>query len=234
MSNTTDTVFLERMFEAGAHFGLSRSRRHPTAKSFVFGAKNGIEILDLEKTKENLDAAKEFVRTLSRTGKKILFVGTKNEGRSALIDAASSIEMPYVANRWLGGTLSNFSQIKKRIAHMEDLLGKRASGALEKYTKKERLLIDREIERLEKNFSGLSAMKELPAALFVVDAKKEHIAVTEARTMGLPIISLSSSDCDFNKIEFPIPGNDASASSIAFFLGEIVAAWKEGKTVTKG
>ncbi|OHA84184.1 MAG: 30S ribosomal protein S2 [Candidatus Yonathbacteria bacterium RIFOXYC1_FULL_52_10] len=233
MSNTTDTVFIERMFEAGAHFGLSRSRRHPTAKNFVFGAKNGIEIIDLEKTKAQLEEAKEVIRTLSRTGKKVLFVGTKNEGRGAVIDTASSIEMPYVVNRWLGGTLSNFSQIKKRIAHMEDLVEKRGSGMLDKYTKKERLLIDREIERLEKHFAGLAVMKELPAALFVIDAKKEHIAVAEARGMKIPVMSLSSSDCDFGKIEYPIPANDASASSIAFFLSEIAAAWKEGKTVTK-
>lgn len=224
---------MERMFEAGAHFGVSRSRRHPSAKQLIFGSKNGVEILDLEKTGTHLATAKEFVKTLSHTGKKILFVGTKSEARVIVSAAASSIEMPFVVNRWLGGTLSNFSQIKKRILHMEDLIEKRTSGELEKYTKKERLLISREIESLEKHFAGLAPMKELPGALFVIDAKKEHIAVEEATKMHIPVVSLSSSDCDFSKIAFPIPGNDASRSSITFFVHEIVQAWKEGKTVTQ-
>lgn len=229
---TTENALMERMFEAGAHFGLSRSRRHPSAKSVIFGAKNGIEIIDLEKTTSHLAEAKEFVGTLSRTGKKLLFVGTKSEGRNAVMEGAISIDMPYVHNRWLGGTLSNFTQIKKRILHMEDLMTKRTGGLLDKYTKKERLLIDREIEKLEKNFAGLTVMKELPAALFVVDAKKEHIAVAEAKKMGIPVISISSSDCDFSKIAYPIPANDASKTSITFFIKEIVSAWKDGKTVT--
>lgn len=227
------SALIERMFEAGAHFGLSRSRRHPSAKSFIFGAKSSTEIIDLEKTNACLASAQEYIKTLSRTGKKILFVGTKNEVRSIVRNAADSIEMPYVVNRWLGGTLSNFTQIKKRIAHMEDLVAKRESGALEKYTKRERLLIDREIEKLEKHFFGLSALKELPAALFVIDAKKEHIAVAEAKSMRIPVISLSSSDCNFALIDFPIPANDVSPSSVAFFVDEIVGAWKEGKQVTK-
>ncbi|MHB8651704.1 MAG: 30S ribosomal protein S2 [Minisyncoccota bacterium] len=227
------SALIERMFEAGAHFGLSRSRRHPSAKSFIFGAKSSTEIIDLEKTSVHLKATQEYLQTLSRTGKKLLFVGTKNEARTIIRDAAVSIEMPYVVNRWLGGTLSNFSQIKKRIAHMEDLVAKRESGALEKYTKKERLLIDREIEKLERHFAGLAVLKELPAALFVIDAKKEHIAVAEAKSMHIPVVSLSSSDCNFALIEYAIPANDVSPSSIAFFMKEVVDAWKKGKHVTK-
>ena len=143
------------MFAAGAHFGYSRSRRHPSVKSFVFGVKNGVEIMDLEKTSVELERAKEFVKTIAKTGKQILFVGTKNEGKKALEDGALSVDMPFVAERWVGGNLTNFPEIKKRIALLEDLRAKRENGELAMYTKKERLLIDKDIERLERNFSVL-------------------------------------------------------------------------------
>ncbi len=221
------------MFAAGAHFGYSRSRRHPSVKSFVFGVKNGVEIMDLEKTSVELDHAKEFVKTIAKTGKQMLFVGTKDEGKKALEGGALSIDMPFVAERWVGGNLTNFSEIKKRIALLEDLRAKRENGELAMYTKKERLLIDKDIERLERNFSGIVSMRELPVALFIIDPKKESIAVKEAQFLGIPIVALAGSDCNIKEVEFPIPGNDSSVSSITFFVGQIISAFKEGREESK-
>lgn len=219
------------MFAAGAHFGYSRSRRHPSAKPFIFGVKNGMEILDLEKTSIELENAKEFIKTLAKGGKQILFVGTKNEAKKAVENGAVSIDMPYVTERWVGGVLTNFPEIKKRIARLEDLRNKREKGELIIYTKKERLLIDKDIERLERNFSGLVSMKDVPVAMFVVDPKKEGIAVKEAQYLGIPVIALAGSDCNLKELEFPIPGNDSAVSSINFFVGQITQAFKDGRSV---
>ncbi|MEK7460428.1 MAG: 30S ribosomal protein S2 [Patescibacteria group bacterium] len=222
---------ITEMFAAGAHFGYSRSRRHPSTKQFIFGTKNGVEILDLEKTSVELERAKEYIKSLAKGGKQILFVGTKNEGKKALEDGALSIDMPYVAERWVGGVLTNFSEIKKRIALLEDLRAKRENGELAVYTKKERLLIDKDIERLERNFSGLVTMKEIPVALFILDPRKESIAVKEAQFLKIPIIALANSDCNLKEVDFPIPGNDSSVSSISFFINHITEAFKAGRAV---
>jgi len=230
MTKTVENkALITDMFAAGAHFGYSRSRRHPSVKPFVFGTKNGIEILDLEKTSIELEKAKEFIKTLAKGGKKILFVGTKNEARKAVEDGASSIDMPLVVERWVGGVLTNFSEIKKRIALLEDLRSKKEKGELAMYTKKERLLIDKDVERLERNFSGVVSMREMPVAMFVVDPRKEAIAVKEAQYIGIPIIALACSDCNLKEVDFAIPGNDSSVSSIAFFVSQIVQAFKEGR-----
>ncbi|MBI5817170.1 MAG: 30S ribosomal protein S2 [Candidatus Yonathbacteria bacterium] len=224
-----NTELVEKMFKAGAHFGYSKARRHPSAKPFIFGAKNSVEIIDLEKTQDLLITAREFVKSLAREGKKILFVGTKNESRAIVKAGAASIDMPYVEIRWIGGTISNFTQIKKRLAHLEDLMEKRDKGGLTMYTKKERLLFDREIARLLRKFEGLLSMKELPAAFFVIDSRKEHIAVQEARDKRIPIVSISNSDCDIKEVDYPILGNDASVASVKFFVDQIVSAYKEGR-----
>ncbi len=220
---------LSDLFKAGAHFAYTKSRRHPSAKPFIFGAKNKIEIFDLEKTYELLEVAKNFVTTIAENGGQILFVGGKNESREAVKSAALSLGQPYVAGRWIGGTLTNFPEIRKRVQKLEDLTSQKEKGELGKYTKKERLLIDREIVRLNTFFAGLVPMKSAPKALFVVDSKKEHIAVAEADYEGIPVISLSGSDCNLKDIAYPIPGNDASVSSINFFVQQIVAAYKAGQ-----
>ncbi len=224
---------ITKMFAVGAHFGYSRSRRHPSVKSFIFGVKNGVEIMDLEKTSVELERAKEFVKAIAKTGKQILFVGTKNEGKKALEDGSLSIDMPFVVERWVGGNLTNFSEIKKRIALLEDLRVKRENGELAMYTKKERLLIDKDIERLERNFSGIVSMRSLPAALFIIDPRKESIAVKEAQFLGIPIVALAGTDCNIKEVEFPIPGNDSSVSSITFFVEQITSAFKEGKEASE-
>ncbi|KKS27509.1 MAG: 30S ribosomal protein S2 [Parcubacteria group bacterium GW2011_GWC1_42_11] len=222
---------ITEMFTAGAHFGYSRSRRHPSAKPFIFGTKNGIEIMDLEKTSVELEKAKEFVKTLAKGGKQILFVGTKSESKKLIEDGATAIDMPFVAERWVGGVLTNFPEIKKRVALLEDLRSKKEKGELAIYTKKERSLIDKDIERLERNFSGIVSMKDIPAAMFVVDPRKESIAIKEAQYLGVPIIALASSDCNLKEVDFAIPGNDSSVSSVSFFVSQIVQAFKAGRTV---
>jgi small subunit ribosomal protein S2 len=224
-----DNAAIQEMFTSGAHFAFSRSRRHPSFSSFIFGVKNRVEIFDLEKTKDLLEKAEEFVRKMASEGKQILFVGGKNEARDIIKQAALSIDMPYVSGRWIGGAISNFKEIRSRVDKLLDLTAKRDKGELGKYTKKERLLFDRAIEKLERFFSGLIPMKEMPKALFVIDSKHEKIAVTEARKAGIPVIALMGSDCNFKDAEYPIPGNDASIASIKFFVGRIVWAYKEGR-----
>lgn len=221
-------VLIDGMFKAGAHFAYSPRRRHPQAVPFIYGAKNNVEIFDLEKTSEKLREACEYIHFIAKEGKVILFVGGKNESLQAIKDAATSLTMPYVAGRWIGGTLTNFNEIKKRVQKMEETIEKREKGELAKYTKKERLLIDREVEKLERFFSGIRTLKEKPAALFVVDQKREKIAVAEAKKQGVVVVSLSGSDCNLKEVDFPIPGNDSSISSISFFVGEIAKAYREG------
>ena len=231
---TKNETVIEKMFSAGAHFGYSKSRRHPSVSQFIFGAKNKVEIFDLEKTSTLLQNAKEFAKKLGSEDKTILFVGGKNEAKGALQEGAVSIAMPYVAGRWIGGTITNFSEIKKRIERLEELTLKREKGEFEtKYTKKEQLMLDREITDLELNFLGILSMKELPKAFFIIDTKKEYIAVAEAQAKKIPIIGLLNSDCSVEGIDFPIVANDASRTSILFFIHEIVEAYKEGKKSKK-
>lgn len=223
-------TLVEQMFNVGAHFGRSKSRRHPSMKDFIFGVKNTTEIIDLEKTDDYLARAKDFASSLGTEKKQIFFISSKNESRIAIRDAAMSIGMPYVMNRWIGGTITNFSEIKKRISRLEELTTKKDKGELGMYTKKERLMITREIEKLEKNFGGLVGVRQKPAAVFVIDSKAEKIAVKEAQDSGIPVISLSGSDCDIKHIEYPIPANDSSRSSISFFVNQIVEAYKKGSS----
>ncbi|MSR73249.1 30S ribosomal protein S2 [Candidatus Parcubacteria bacterium] len=224
---------IENLFKAGAHFAYSKSRRHPSAKPFIFGVKNKVEIFDLEKTEVELQKAKDFVKTFGETGAQMLFVGGKSEAKEAIKNVALSLNMPYVAGRWIGGSLTNFPEIRKRVIKLETLTSQKEKGELAKYTKKERLLIDRDITRLQTSFSGLVTMKELPKVMFVVDSKKEHIAVAEAKKNKLTIISLSGSDCDLGEVDYAIPGNDVSMHSIAYVAGEIASAYKEGLALKK-
>ena len=222
---------IESMFSVGAHFGLGRSRRHPTVWPYVFGVKNGTDIFDLEKTKPTLDKALAFVASLAKEGKIILFVGGKKEASEAVRAAAASENMPYVDGRWIGGTISNFPQIRRRIDRYEKLVSDREKGELAKYTKRERMLIDKEIASLEKMFQGIVSMKKLPDALFVVDPRREKIAVKEAADFGIPVIALAGSDCDISKVSHPIVANDNSRASIRFFTEEIVKAYRSGKVL---
>lgn len=220
---------VEAMFKVGAHFGLAKARRHPSTKPYVFGIKNKIEIFDLEKTNEALERAKAFVASVAAAGKQALFVGGKSEAIPAVRAAAGKAGQPMVAGRWIGGTLTNFGQIRKRIEKYENRLKEKEKGELAKYTKKERLLIDREVAKLELMFGGIVSMKDKPGVLIVVDPKKEFIAVDEARQTGVPVVAIASSDCDISLVDYAIPANDSSASSAAFFLDELARAYSEGR-----
>src|SRR3989338_1397243 len=225
----TDPVIL-KMFEAGAHFGYSRGKRHPSMAGVMFGIKNRVELFDLEKTKTYFEKAKAFAESVGATGKLILFVSGKHEAKAAIKSEADILGAPYVAGRWLGGTLTNYPQMKIRMAKLVDLRDKKMKGELVKYTKKEQLLIDREIATLEDMFAGLLPMKELPGALFLVDAKNEKTAVADTKRLKVPVISLMSSDCDMDSVQHPIPGNDSAGASIQYFVKEIGGAFRMGKT----
>lgn len=225
---TSDPV-IDALFSAGAHFGYRRSKRHPSAADFIFGAKGSVEIFDLEKTKGKLLAAEVFARRLGAEGKTVLFVGGKNEAAEAVRNGAEKVGMPFVAGRWIGGTLTNFANIRSRVDKMLELESQREKGELAKYTKKERLLIARDISRLNLLFAGLIPLKALPAALFVVDSGNEHTAVAEARKEDIPVIALASSDCNMSEVDYAIPGNDAARASIKFFVDRIVEAYEAGK-----
>lgn len=219
---------IRKMFDAGAHYGYSKATRHPSAEKHIYGTKDGMEIIDLESTASQLSAAKEFVSKLAAGKKQILFVSSKPEAREAIAEAAESVDQPYIAGRWIGGTLTNIEQMKKRIKKLADLKTKRDKGQLEKYTKKEQLLISREISDLERRFGGISDMAGYPGALFVIDPKAESIAIKEAIKVGIPVVALLNTDCSSDDVDYPIYGNDASRNSIKLFVNEIAAAIEEG------
>jgi small subunit ribosomal protein S2 len=230
--NTADMqgVGVDRLFETGAHFAQVKSRRHPSMKKFVLGTKSKVEIFDLAKTDEQIASAKAAMAALGRDGKTVLFVGGKREVSDQVREAAQRIAQPYVAGRWLGGTISNFVEIKKRIDRLADLTAKRESGELAKtHTKLERVFIDREITRLEDRLSGLSSMSKRPDAMLIVDTKHEAHATKEAKDAGIPVIGIMSSDNDLADAKFPIVTNDASRKTVELILGELTSAYEAGR-----
>ena len=228
-TNTTTGPGVARLFEAGAHFAQVKSRRHPSMRAYVLGAKGAVEIFDLVKTDAQLASAKQAVSALARDGKTVLFVGGKREASDAVRAAGKRIGQPFVAGRWLGGTITNFTEIKKRIDRLADLTEKRESGELGKiYTKLERVRIDREIERLEERLEGIKTLAKRPDALVIVDTKHESHATKEARQAGIPIIAVMSSDCDLKDATYPIVTNDASRTAISLMLGELADAFEAG------
>jgi small subunit ribosomal protein S2 len=221
---------IKRLFDVGAHFGFSKSRRHPTAMPYLFGSKQGTDIFDLEKTSVLLTDAAEYVRSLGALGKQVLFVGTKEEVRELVKESALAVDMPYVVNRWIGGILTNASEIHKRIGRLAAYRQQKESGELErKYTKKERVVIGREIDKLDFNFGGITAMERAPAALIVVDPRHDVIAVKEANDMNIPVVAIMSSDCNADMVTKPIFVNDAHRASVTLALGELVAAYRAGR-----
>ncbi len=226
----SDQSLVDSLFQAGAHFGYSKTRRHPSAAKFVFTTKNKVDIIDIEKTAAQLATAEAFLASLAAKGKKVLFVGTKPEARETVKGAAERLDQPYIVERWVGGVLTNWPEIKKRIARLIDLKAKKEAGELDKYTKKERLLLDEEIAKMHKLFSGLTGLTQKPDALFVIDPKREHIAVTEAQKIGIPVIALANTDTNVSGIAYPIVGNDGSVSSINLICERAVSAWRGGLT----
>ncbi|MBI5140383.1 MAG: 30S ribosomal protein S2 [Candidatus Vogelbacteria bacterium] len=224
-------VTVDDLFAAGAHFGFSKSRRNSSVKNYIFGTKNRMDVIDLEKTLATFDRAMTFIEQISKEGKQVLLVGNKKEARSYVVEAAEKMDMPYVAERWIGGTLTNFGEIRKRIARLEDLLAKKESGELNIYTKKERTLLDKETSDLLRHFGGIVRMKRLPAAIFVIDSGKEKIAVAEAKRLQIPVVGLSGSDCAISEISYPIIGNDSSVTSIKYFVDKLVSVWRDAKSL---
>ncbi len=226
--NISDSISIEKMFEAGAHYGYGKSRRHPSVSSYIYDTKNNGDIIDLKKTSVMLEHATEFIKSLGAQNKIILFVGTKPEARDIIKSAALSLNMPYVNVRWIGGTLSNFTEIKKRIIELETYNKESAEGGLEKYTKKERVVMAKKMEKLSKYYSGLIGLKKTPDALFIIDSKAEHIAATEARKSSVPVVALVNSDSNIKGIDYPIVGNDSGIPSIKLFTTSIANAYKAG------
>lgn len=224
---------VEEMFASGAHYGYGKTRRHPSLASYIYATKNKTDIIDLEKTNTLLESAMEFVKKVGAKGGIILFVGTKPEAKVAIKDIATTLAMPYVIERWIGGTLSNFPEIKKRILELENYQKESAEGGLEKYTKKERVVMAKKMEKLSRYYTGLLGLKKSPDALFVVDAKAEHIAATEARKSNIPVVALVNSDSNIKGIDYPIVMNDASIPSIKLFTSYIGNAYKSVASPTK-
>ncbi len=220
---------IKTMFQVGAHFGYSKSRNHPSVGPAIFGFKNRSAVIDLEQTQVALERAKQFVGGLGITGKSLLLVGNKDEAKAIIKRAAEAAGLPYVASRWLGGTLTNFAQIKSRIDHLADLKEKREKGGLDIYTKKERLNFGKEITKLERYLVGLAGLTKMPAALLIIDSGHEQTAVREAQKLKVPVISISGTDCDIRGLDYPIIANDASLASIEFFVTQLVAAYQDGQ-----
>ncbi len=227
MKTDTATKEIESLMGAGAHIAFGRGRRHPSVNDFIFGSKNKLDIFDLEKTNVKLEKALDFIKEIVNNKGSVLFVGGKSEASEIIRDAAESVAMPYVDGRWIGGTLTNFSEIRKRVDTMLSLMDQREKGELSKYTKKERLLIDRDIEKLKGMFWGVRDMKSLPKALFIVDPRFEHTALKEAETIGVKVAALCGSDNDIRKVAYPIPGNDSSRKSIKYFVDKVLEAIKK-------
>lgn len=212
---------VQALFDHGAQFGYSKTKRHPSVASFIFTSKNRGDIINLEKTSVQLEEALAFLATLANTGKTVLFVGTKPEIREALRSTADAVSMPYVEQRWVGGTLTNFSEIRRRAERLLDLEYRREHNQLVFKTKKERLMIDREIEKLHKNFSGIAQLKRTPDAIVVIDPRHEYIAVNEAQLLNIPVIALANTDCNITGITYPILANDTTRPSVDYIMNTI-------------
>ena len=212
---------MEDMLKAGMHFGHRTNRWHPKMKQFIFTSKNGIYIIDLKKSQEKLSEALDFMNQLVAEGKSILFVGTKNQVAGPMQKMATTIGQPYIVGKWLGGYLTNFPVVKKSVKKYLDLLEKKEGGKLEKYTKKERLEFDREIEKLKVRVSGLTSLNKLPDALFVWDIKEEETAIREAQQKNIPIIAICDTNTNPDEVNYPIPANDDATKTIALVLNAI-------------
>ncbi len=222
-------VSLKDLLEAGAHFGHQSRRWNPKMKGYLFEVRDGIHIFDLAKTKEGLEKAIDFVKETTAKGEKIIFVGTKRQAQAIIKEEAKKASMPFVDLRWLGGTITNWGQIKKRIDRLLKMREEREKGEYKKYTKKEQLLLDREIDRLERKVGGLVDLEGLPEAIFVVDTKTEETAIREANQKGIKIVAIVDSNSDPDLIDYVIPANDDAVGTIKLIVSLIGEAAKKGR-----
>jgi len=221
------------LLDAGVHFGHLTRKWNPAMAPYIFMEKNGIHIIDLNKTVRMVEDAGKAARQLARSGRKILFVATKKQAKDIIRTEAERVNMPYVTERWLGGMLTNFATVRKSVKKMSNIEKMESDGTFENISKKERLMLNREREKLNKILSGVADLGRLPAALFIVDIKKEHIAVNEARKLNIPTIALVDTNSDPNQVDFPIPANDDAAKSIQFLARYISNAISEGLSERK-
>lgn len=224
---------LEQMLRAGLHFGHKDSRWNPKMKPFIYGTRNGVHIIDLEKTKQYFEKALEYISEIAAKDGMILLVGTKKQAKKLVESVAQKIEMPYVNERWLGGTFTNFSTISKRIKHYVDTNEGLEKGKFNDLTKLERLKIKKELEKLEEKMGGLERMKRIPDAVFILDIKKDKIALKEAKKSGVKVVALVDSNCDPSDVDYPIPANDDALSALKYILGVFLKKFMEVKNNSK-
>lgn len=227
-------VSMKQLLEAGVHFGHQTRRWNPKMAEYIFTERNGIYIIDLQKTVKKLEEAYMFVRDIAAEGDEILFVGTKKQAQDSIKEEAQRCGMPYVNARWLGGMLTNFSTIKRRIKRLGQLQAMKADGTFDILPKKEAAKLDLEIEKLEKFMGGITEMKKQPAAMFIVDPRKERIAVAEAKKLGIPIIAIVDTNCDPDEIDHVIPGNDDAIRAVKLIAGAMADAVIEGRQGMQG
>jgi len=223
------SITMKELLEAGVHFGHQTKRWNPKMKPYIFGARNGIYIIDLQKTVRLFKNAYNFVTESARNGETFLFVGTKKQGQDSVSEEASRCGMHFVNHRWLGGMLTNFSTVKQSIERLKKLDSMFADGSIEAYIKKERLQLEKEREKLEKTLGGIKGMGKLPGVLFVVDPQNEEIAVCEAKKLGIPVVAIVDTNCDPDKIDYVIPGNDDAIRAIRLLTSKIADAILEGR-----
>ncbi len=224
-------ITMKQLLEAGVHFGHQTRRWNPKMKPYIYTARNGIYIIDLQKTLQLFEQAYQFVRDRVAEGAKVLFVGTKKQAKDAIEEEAKRCGMYYVNHRWIGGTLTNFKVIRKSIEKWKELERMRDEGFLDNYTKKEKMRILRKIEKLERNYKGIRDMEQLPDIIYIVDPKKEHNAVREARKVGIPIVAIVDTNCDPDEIDVIIPGNDDAIRAIRLITSKIADAVIEGQHI---
>jgi len=222
-------VSMKQLLEAGVHFGHQTRRWNPKMKKYIFQERNGIYIIDLQKTVKKVEEAYNFLRELAADGGKVLFVGTKKQAQESVKEEAERVGMFYVNHRWLGGTLTNFHTIQKRIQRLKDIEKMEADGTFDVLPKKEVLGLKKEQERLEKFLGGIKEMKELPDALFIIDPRKERIAVQEARKLNIPIVGIVDTNCDPDEIDYVIPANDDAIRAVKLLTSKMADAIQEGK-----
>ena len=222
-------ISMKHLLEAGVHFGHQTRRWNPKMAPYIFTERNGIYIIDLQKTVRKIDEAYMFIRNLAMEGKTVLFVGTKKQAQESIESEAKRCNMYYVNNRWLGGMLTNFRTIRTRVERLNAIDKMEQAGQFEVLPKKEVIQLQHEREKLEANLGGIREMKKLPGALFVVDPRKEHIAIAEARTLGIPIVAIVDTNCDPDEVDYVIPGNDDAIRAVKLIAGKLADAILEGK-----
>ncbi|HEY9315436.1 30S ribosomal protein S2 [Williamsia sp.] len=227
-------VTMKQLLDSGAHFGHQTRRWNPKMKRFIFTDRNGIYIIDLQQTLTYIDKAYEFVKETVAHGGSILFVGTKKQAQESIAAEATRVGMPYVNQRWLGGMLTNFSTVHKRLLRLKDLEAMEQTGGFEGRTKKEILMLTREMTKLDRTLGGIRDMAKVPSAIWVVDTNKEHLAVSEARKLNIPVIAILDTNCDPDLVDYPIPGNDDAIRSAALLTHVIAAAVAEGVQARAG